>query len=209
MTPFHNDQFMMKIMINCLKNAQYFIETGLYLGYTSYFVAKNFINIKCYSCEINPEFYNIALNNIENLNNLKTELIKSPEALYNLNNIYDNNIFTDYIIFWIDAHWYIDCPLNSEINYITSNFKKFTIFIDDFLIPYDKTFTNDGFTIENIIPNINNKDKLKVYMPCYDSTHHGCNNINNIGLPPCGYCIITTENIETYGYLKEININKE
>jgi hypothetical protein len=46
-------------------------------------------------------------------------------------------------------------------------------------------------------------------MPCYDSTHPGCNNINNIGLQPCGYCIITTENIETYGYLKEININKE
>jgi hypothetical protein len=45
-------------------------------------------------------------------------------------------------------------------------------------------------------------------MSCYDSTHPGCNNIN-IGLQPCGYCIITTENIETYGYLKEININKE
>jgi len=43
-------------------------------------------------------------------------------------------------------------------------------------------------------------------MPCYDLTHPGC---NNIGLQPCCYCIITTENIETYGYLKEININKE
>ena len=73
-TPFHNDLFMMKIMINCLEKTEYFIETGLYLGYTSYFVAKNFSNINCYSCEINAEFFNIAKNNIGNLNNLKIEL---------------------------------------------------------------------------------------------------------------------------------------
>lgn len=40
-------------------------------------------------------------------------------------------------------------------------------------------------------------------MPSYDSKHIDCNNCNN---PPVGYCIITTENIETYGFLKEINI---
>jgi hypothetical protein len=46
----------MKIMLNCLEKTEYFIETGLYLGYTSYFVAKNFSNIKCYSCENNENF---------------------------------------------------------------------------------------------------------------------------------------------------------
>ena len=30
--------------------------------------------------------------------------------------------------------------------------------------------------------------------------------INNCSLPPVGYCIITTENIETYGFLREIII---
>jgi len=57
----------------------------------------------------------------------------------------------------------------NHINYITNNFNKFTIFIDDFLVPYDTKFSNDK-------------------------------------LGPVGYCIITTENIETYGFLKEINI---
>ena len=33
-------------------------------------------------------------------------------------------------------------------------------------------------------------------MPSYDSTHKDCNNINDCSLPPIGYCIITTENIE-------------
>lgn len=204
-TPFHNDLFMMKIMINCLEKTEYFIETGLYLGHTSYFVAKNFSNINCYSCEINPDFFNIAKKNIGNLNNLKIELNKSPDALYNLNKYYGDVIFDKYVIFWIDAHWYSN-PLNDEINYITQNFNKFTIFIDDFVIPYDNRFTNDGFTIESIIPNIKNKEKLKIYMPSYDSKHIDCNNCNNCNYPPVGYCIITTENIETYGFLKEINI---
>jgi hypothetical protein len=207
-TPFHNDLFMIKIMLNCLEKAEYFIETGLYLGYTSYFVAKNFTNIKCYSCDNNIDHFNLAQNNIGTLDNLKTELICSPLGLYQLNKIYDDTIFEKYNVFWIDAHWYDYCPLNDEINYITQNYKKFTMFIDDFTIPYDNRFRNDGnsFTIESIKPFIKNKENLKIYMPCYDSTHHDCNNIHNNSELPVGYCIITTETIETYDYLKEIII---
>lgn len=207
-TPFHNDLFMMKIMLNCLEKVEYFIETGLYLGYTSFFVAKNFKNIKCYSCENNEQYFNLAQNNIGKLDNLKIELNPSPYSLYQLNKIYDDTIFDKYNLFWIDAHWYDYCPLNNEIDYITQKYKKFTIFIDDFRIPYDSTFTNDGdnFTIEKIKPFIKNKENLKIYMPCYDSNHPDCNNINNKSLPPVGYCIITNEPIETYDYLKEIFI---
>lgn len=197
----------MKIMIKCLENAKYFIETGLYLGYASYFVAKNFNNIKCYSCEINSNFYEKANDNIGILDNLKTELCESPNALYKLSEYYGNNIFNEYTLFWIDAHWgndYCPDPLKDEINYITEKFKKFTIFIDDFVIFYDNRFTNDNFTIESIIPHINNKENVKIYMPCYDSNHHDCNNINDYSQQPVGYCIITTENIDTYDYLKQI-----
>ena len=50
----------------------------------------------------------------------------------------------------------------------------------------------------NRIPIFNEFDIWKKY----DYT----NNINNLSLPPVGYCIITTEIIETYNYLKEIYI---
>ena len=207
-TPFHNDLFMMRIILTCLEKAEYFIETGLFLGYTSYFVAKNFPNIKCYSCENNIDFLNLATINIGTLDNLKIELICSPYGLHNLNTTYDDSIFDKYNIFWIDAHFYKYCPLNEEIDYITQKFKKFTMFIDDFCIPYDNKFRNDGdgFTIESIKPYINNKEKLKIYMPCYDSNHPDCNNIHDESEPPIGYCIITTETIETYDYLREIHI---
>ena len=65
-----------------------------------------------------------------------------------------------YIYFWLDAHWHTD-PLYEEIKYITNNFKKFCIFIDDFTIPGDKGFWTDGYDIEKIKPYIMNKDKLK------------------------------------------------
>ena len=189
-------------MINCLEKSEYFIETGLWLGYTSYFVAKIFQILIVNLVKLIKSFFNIG-----SIDNLKIELNKSPEALYDLNKHYGDLIFNKNVVFWIDAHWYI-LPLNDEIYYITKNFKKFTIFIDDFLIPYDKSFTNDGdgFTLECILPYIQNKDSLKIYMPSYDSTHKDCKNINNCSLPPVGYCIITTENIETYGFLREIII---
>jgi hypothetical protein len=96
---------MMKIMLGCLEKTEYFIETWLFFGWTSYFVAKNFTNINCYSCEINEDFYNKASDNIGVLDNLKIELNKSPDALYGLNNLYGNLIFDKYVVFWIDAHW--------------------------------------------------------------------------------------------------------
>ena len=180
----------------------YFIETGFWLGYTSYFVAKIFQILIVTLVKLIKSFFNIG-----SIDNLKIELNKSPEALYDLNKHYGDLIFNKNVVFWIDAHWYM-LPLNDEIYYITKNFKKFTIFIDDFFIPYDKSFTNDGdgFTLECILPYIQNKDSLKIYMPSYDSTHKDCNNINDCSLPPIGYCIITTENIETYGFLREIII---
>ena len=208
-SPFHNDLFMMRIMLNCLEKTEYFIETGLYLGYTSYFVAKNFTNVKCYSCDNNSHFFDLAKNNIGELDNLKIELICSPNGLYQLNKLYqDDSIFDKNIVFWIDAHFYEYCPLNDEIDYITQNFNKFTMFIDDFCVPYDNKFRNDGdgFTIESIKPYIKNKDKFKIYMPCYDSNHPDCNNIHDNSEHPVGYCIITTETIETYDYLREIHI---
>lgn len=152
---------------------------------------------------MNPDYFNKASNNIGSLHNLKIELNKSPDALYGLHNFYGDLIFDKNVVFWLDAHWY-SSPLNDEIYHITKNYNKFTIFIDDFVIPFDNRFRNDGFNIEQITPYINNKNKLKIYMPSYNSFHPDC--CNNPSSQPVGYCIITTENIDTFGFLTEIKI---
>ena len=87
----------------------YFIETGLWLGYTSYFVAKIFQILIVNLVKLIKSFFNIG-----SIDNLKIELNKSPEALYDLNKHYGDLIFNKNVVFWIDAHWYI-LPLNDEI----------------------------------------------------------------------------------------------
>lgn len=203
--PFHNDFFMMTIMIELLNNADFFVETGTYIGDTSGFVALNFNNLKVFTCEIIEESYNKALKKLNKLSNVTAVLEKSPDALYNLENYYNKDIYNNNVVFWIDAHWG-ELPLNKEIDYITKNFNNYCIFIDDFQNPYDSGFTNDGddFNI-NIIKNfIHNKENVKVYFPSYPSNHIKCSfrNIHDVPIPPRGYCIITNQNLKNYDSLK-------
>jgi len=197
--PFHDDKKMMTIILNILNECEVFIETGSFMGKTIFFVGKNFPQLKCYSCEIDIKSFSIAYAQIENLPNVKLDYKPSPQALYNIKNEYDSNLFEKYTCFWLDAHWHTD-PLFDEIKYITTNFKKFCIFIDDFTVPNDKGFHTDGYNIEKIKPYIMNKEKLKFYMPNYPSTDNCCKH------NPCGYIVITNANIDLYNNLQEINI---
>jgi hypothetical protein len=200
--PFHDDTKMMTVMIDILNKCENFIETGSYMGKTIFFVGKNFPLLKCYSCEIDIKFFSIAYSQIENLPNVKLDYKPSPQALYNIKNEYDSDIFDKYTCFWLDAHWHTN-PLYEEIKYITTNFNKFCIFVDDFTIPWDNGYWTDGYNVEKIKPYIMNKEKLKFYMPNYPSNHSCCRNKN-----PSGYIIITNTDINTFNNLKEVNIDE-
>lgn len=204
-TPFHNDLFMMSIILNDLDKSDIFIETGSFLGNTIYFVGANFENLKCYTCELQQKYFNITQKKVKDMLNVTAMFVKSPDALYKISE--DIDIFNKKVCFWLDAHWKTD-PLNEEIKYITENFKNYTIYIDDFVIPWNKNFTNDGFTIEKIKPFIANKNKISCYMPNYSHTLPECNNINNCGLQPCGYCILTTDmvNYDNISLLKKVDL---
>jgi len=197
--PFHNDKKMIRVVLEILNNSDIFIETGSFMGKTIFFVGKNFPTLNCYSCEINKNSYNIAYEEVKTLSNVKLDLSPSPTALYNIQLKYDKDIFSKKVCFWLDAHWKTD-PLYDEIKYITTNFKQFVIFIDDFTIPWDNGFWTDGYNIEKIKPFIINKEQLKFYMPNYPSTDDCCKE------NACGYIVITNININTFNYLKEINI---
>tara|TARA_B100000035_G_C21036462_1_gene571242 strand:- start:4735 stop:5412 length:678 start_codon:yes stop_codon:yes gene_type:complete len=199
--PFHNDKKQMEIILNILNDEKLesFIETGSYMGKTVYFVGKNFPNLKCYSCEIDRNSYSIAYEQIKDLNNVNLQLVPSPDAVYNINKKFDNNIYEKKTLFWLDAHWHTD-PLYHELLYITKNFKNFIIIVDDFEIPYDDGFWTDGYNIKKIKPFIVKKDKLKYYMPSYSSKDECCKK-NAVG-----YIVITNMDINTFGHLKEITL---
>jgi len=217
-TPFHNDINIIGLIIDKLKNTENFIETGICHGFTSFFIAKNFQNINVYGCEADEETFKTAvalieynIGDINLLKNLKVELKKSPESLYDLEKIYGNQIYTKNTMFWLDAHDGSISPLFEELSFITKKFKNFMIIIDDFSNPFDNKFTNEGFNIKDCINYIydykNRKDEINIYLPFYSEEKHynNCNNINNNNInTPVGYCIITTDELKGYDFLIQI-----
>ena len=153
----------------------------------------------CYSCEIDTKSYAIAQREVAGLGNVRLDLKPSPDALYDIHAKQDPGIYEKYVCFWLDAHWHTN-PLYEEIKYITSNFKKFCIFIDDFTVPGGSGFHTDGYSIEKIKPYIAGIDSLKYYIPGYPSSDPCCSK------NPCGYIVITNMDIETYNNLKKIRI---
>lgn len=196
--PFHDDKKMMKIILNLLhNNVEVFIETGSYMGKTIFFVGKNFPNIKCYSCELNRSYFEIANEQVQDLVNVNLMFKPSPHALYDICK-YEENVFNKTTLFWLDAHWG-STPLFDELVYITTNFNNFIIIIDDFTIPNDKGFHSDGYNLESIKKYINNYNDLNIFIPKYSSNDECCKN------NPVGYIILTNVDFNTHDYL--ININ--
>lgn len=89
--PFHDDKKMMKIILNLLhNNVEVFVETGSFMGKTIFFVGKNFPNIKCYSCELNKSYYEIAHEQVKDLTNVNLMFKPSPYALYDISKSEEN-----------------------------------------------------------------------------------------------------------------------
>lgn len=202
--PFHDDKKLMTVLLDQLDKVDCFVETGSYMGKTIYFVGKNYPNVKCYSCELQQEFFNIANAQVKDLPNVNLAMVPSPDAVYDIQKRFDPEIFDKKCLFWLDAHWKTD-PLYAELLHITKNYKQFTIVIDDFTVPGDTgegKFWTDGYDIDKIKKFIVKKERFKYYMPNYSSSDECCNK-NAVG-----YIIITNmDNFETFDNVKEISID--
>lgn len=122
-----------------LYSLEILIETGTYMGYTAKRMSRIFK--KVITIEMSDKMYNVACNNLKDVENV--ELIKgdSREILNTLLDKLDN------VLFWLDAHYSggetygknDECPLVKELEIIFSKkLKNFVILIDDarlFLAP--------------------------------------------------------------------------
>lgn len=111
--PFNGDTTITKEFL-ALKNKfdiKVAIETGTCLGYTTLWLSENFELVK--SVEYHPEYFNIAKNRLKDRTN--TELVQGKSEL-NLPSLLAANQRT---IFFLDAHWGQDCPLEEELDIIS------------------------------------------------------------------------------------------
>lgn len=190
---FHGDINLINLIFRLTSDVNQFIETGSFFGHTSYFYAKKFPDIDCYTCEIDFEHFEIANNYLKNVTNVK---MFNQDSVKFLKNILQNEkkILEKKSLIWLDAHGYgFEWPLKEEVKIITSNFKNYYLFIDDFKVPglenkfhYDK-YGQQECSYEYIKNDI--KGDYDIYYPNYD---YGTSYFE----PPTGWCLITNQKID-------------
>ena len=172
--PFAMDEYIAAQLLKLKKEYDIIaaVETGTYLGGTFRWLYDNFE--KVYSCEINPEYYQLCCNLIFNEQH-STEMETYPGRIINLPDMGEmmlsNQNSVDFIdeiasqldnrtLFFLDAHWYNYCPLLDELAAIARHkLRPAVIAIHDFVtdhpdqLGYD-SYQSQAFTLEWIKPAI-------------------------------------------------------
>jgi len=152
--PFHGDHYTISYISTYLKEAEIFIETGTAYADSSHYVAHNF-SYPIYTNEPWDERYNLSYGVLKNFSNVTLSKTPSPEFFKEIEQK-EENLFDRTAVFWLDAHgdWIeedgthrFSWPLPLEIDYITKNFRKYAIFIDDFYNPYNTNHKYDEYRI--------------------------------------------------------------
>lgn len=119
-------------------NLTTFFETGTFHGMSSQIISNYFDKVM--TVENNEEFYQIAVDNLKNINNCSIYFGNSPEIMdLNLKN---NN---SSIFFFLDAHWYDYWPILDELEVIYKKSIQPVIAIHDFYVPDSNGNAKFGF----------------------------------------------------------------
>ena len=146
--PFNGDYFINEEFLKIKKkfNIVNAVETGSCTFSTTKWLGENFENV--FTFEHNKDFYDEYIGKISDLPNIKSFNTKSVEGL---------NLIIDELngptVFYLDAHWDNECPINEEIEVI-SNYKfPHVIVIHDFKtnnpeLGYDSFYFDGGFDLD-------------------------------------------------------------
>ena len=179
---FHDDKHLLSIVSDILVESDYFIETGSWEGDSTGFVADNFPNIVCATCEPDLGRYTTTVNALKHFKNVHTYNICSPEIFQKIPEL-DQNMYNKTCTFWLDAHgWGFKWPLKEEIAFITKNFKKCYILIDDFKNPYVPQMEYHQYegqycTWDYIKGDVVNSQDFEVWYPTYTQHTSRCNGL--------------------------------
>lgn len=145
---FNGDSYMAKEFLK-LKNKYGIInavETGSCIFSTSKWLGQNFENV--YTFEHNKGFYDENIYKVSDLPNVKAYNMKSVEGIKSIINELNGPT-----IFYLDAHWFDECPINEEIDAISELNYPHVIVIHDFKtnnpqMGFDKFSFNGGFDLD-------------------------------------------------------------
>ncbi len=169
--PLHGDVISIQLFKEIVEefDIDTIVETGTFRGFTTELLAKMFPKIKIYTCEINGLNYLKAKKNLAKYKNVHLFKGTSPTFLADL---LDNKKISNKTLFYLDAHWLDEWPLEEEIKIISTRLKNAIVVIDDFKVPGNNNFAFDKYgskecALPMIIGNISSKNTYDLLFPSY------------------------------------------
>lgn len=147
------------------------VETGTWVGNTTGFMSQT-ARRPVYSCELSPRFHALAKLRLAGLDQIHLTLCDSRRFLQDLTG---NHVAEGCVFFYLDAHWYDDLPLTTELEMIAVRWKEFVVMIDDFKVEDDAGYIYDDYgpgkalTLELLTTTIR-KHELGTFFPAAPSS---------------------------------------
>jgi predicted O-methyltransferase YrrM len=180
-----------------------YVETGTYLGITTYFLAvtAHDRHAKVYSCEISDDFFAIAGRTAGDFSNVRLHHGDSVDFLRLLSQTISGA--TNFI--YLDAHWHDYLPLKDELS-LVKHWHNSVVMIDDFKVPFDRQFGWDKYDEQREIcmEYIDGSyGDGPVYFPSYSAPEEG--------VAARGYCVIAMsqhieQRLDTIKLLRKLEI---
>lgn len=170
-----------------------FIETGTNDGDSMGILSPHFQEL--YSCEIVPETYELAKNNLRYSTNVT---VTNESSITFLETICQKFQGRNDIIFFLDAHWEKYWPLLDELKIIKKYGFECPIIIHDFYIPDGKgnsKFCYDSYEDQNLDLNYVKNDIYNVFNGRYDIYYP------DYVTEPSGYAVFTKQSTPFVSFL--------
>lgn len=169
---FHGDPNLLKIIAYLTRRSKVYIETGTHVGHTFNYMLRTYSHLTCFGCEPVKGRFAILANKVGQ--NSKAHIYNETAQKF-IRRIARNysNIFSDTILFWIDAHSkFFAWPLQQEIAFFTKRATSGFILIDDFAVPGKLQFRfnkygNQRYTFNYVKKAINPACDFYAYYPKY------------------------------------------
>lgn len=129
-----------------------------------------------FSCEVDLTRYVLSRLHLLPVTGVKVAHARSPEFLAGLcgtEGVGANPMF------YLDAHWAVECPLREELEVIARKQQCGVIVIDDFRVPWDDGFGYDEYNGECLDLTLlrrtfqSRRPDLTVYLPAYEACLEG------------------------------------
>ena len=207
----HDDKILQHAFVRAGKilSCSSVIETGTFLGMSTGYMALQFSSTPIFTSEINPESFAKAKKKLGRFPNVHCFHGGSDKFLTYL---YDKNLPGERPLFYLDAHWLNEWPLEDEVRIISNRSKSAIMIIDDFKVPGNPNFKYDRYgdkecSIDLIAPHLSKQRTYQILFPNYKAEDIFPDEVN----PPelSGYVIIFMDLPDLFNkFMSDVTVSK-